>query len=128
MHARRHGISPRKRRSCQRPPQAGSSRLRAAFTISRPDRCIWCEARHAGAWPRRPRLCVRACQVNASNRPDRATILQAVVWLDYPRWPLACGFRAPGSAIEERRVMTRMEYGVVVAVLLVLIATVFVSQ
>lgn len=35
---------------------------------------------------------------------------------------------APGSAIEERRVMTRMEYGVVVAVLLVLIATVFVSQ
>jgi hypothetical protein len=30
--------------------------------------------------------------------------------------------------MEERRLMTRMEYGVVVAVLLVLIATVFVSQ
>ena len=30
--------------------------------------------------------------------------------------------------MEERRLMTRMEYGVVVAVLLALIATVFVSQ
>jgi hypothetical protein len=31
-------------------------------------------------------------------------------------------------AWEDRRAMTKMEYGVVVAVLLVLIATVFVSQ
>ena len=52
-------------------------------------------------------------------RRGPATIVQVLLWLKR---------RTGRASREDRRTMTKMEYGVVVGVLLALIATVFVSQ